>query len=169
MEVFEAARTMLAVRRYQAKPVPEAVLRRVLEAGRLTGSSINLQPWAFVTVEDREMLKKLAALARSGPYIAQAGAAIVVAVERNSRYGVSDGSRAIQSMLLTAWNEGVGGNWVGFAGMEGVRELMGIPKEMDVLAVLSLGYPAQAAGKGKKNRKALSEIAHKERWGQTWS
>ena len=168
MEVFDAVRTMLAVRGYQDRPVPADLLRRILEAGRLTGSSINLQPWAFVTVQDRETLKRLAALAKSGPYLAQAGAAIVVAVERNSRYGVSDGSRAIQSMLLTAWSEGVGGNWVGFAGMEGVRTLLGIPQELDVLAVLSLGYPAQAVGKGKKKRKALADIAHKERWGQKW-
>lgn len=168
MEVFDAVRTMLAVRRYQDRPVPAALLQRVLEAGRLTGSSINLQPWAFVTLQDRETLQRLAALARSGPYLAQAGAAIVVAVERSSRYGVSDGSRAIQSMLLTAWSEGIGGNWVGFAGMEGVRELLGIPPEMDVLAILSLGYPAQTAGKGIKKRKALAEIAHNERWGKKW-
>lgn len=166
MEVFEAVRTMLAVRRYQEKPVPAAILTRVVEAGRLTGSSMNLQPWAFITVRDRETLKKLAAQAKSGPYLAEAGAAIVVAVERSSHFGVSDGSRAIQSMLLTAWSEGVGGNWVGFAGMEGVRTLLGIPQEMDVLAVLSFGYPAQATGKGKKNRKTLADVAHRERWGQ---
>ena len=169
MEVFEAVRTMLAVRRYQDKPVPEAVLRRVIEAGRLTGSSMNRQPWAFLAVQDRETLKKLAVQAKTGPYVAEAGAAIVVAVERSSKFGVSDGSRAIQSMLLAAWSEGVGGNWVGFAGMEGVRTLLGIPAEMDVLAVLSLGYPAQKVGKGKKDRKALSDVAHRERWGQKWA
>ena len=168
MEVLAAIRTMLAVRSYQDRPVPTALLQRILEAGRLTGSSLNLQPWAFVTVQDRETLKQLAGLAMSGPYVAQAGGAIVVAVDRNSRYGVSDGSRAIQSMLLTAWSEGVGGNWVGFAGMEGVRELLGVPTEMDVLAVLSLGYPAQRIGKGIKKRRDLADIAHKEHWGQRW-
>ena len=168
MDVYEAVRTVLAVRRYQDKPVPEVVLQKVLEAGRLTGSSINLQPWAFVVVQDKATLAKVAAAAKSGPYIAQAPAAIAVAIERSSRYGVSDASRAIQAMVLTAWSEGVGSNWVGFGGMDGVRELLNIPAHMDVLAVLSLGYPAQRLGAGKKNRKALSEVAHRGRWGVPW-
>ena len=168
MDTFEAVRTMLAVRRYQDKAVPDEVVRRILEAGRLTGSSINLQPWHFITVQDRETLSKIGGLVRSGSYTAQAAFAVVVALEKGSQYGVSDGSRAVQSMLLTAWSEGVGSNWVGFRGMDGVRTLLGIPAEMEVLAVLPFGYPAQAVGKGKKKRKALAEVAHRERWGQAW-
>jgi nitroreductase len=47
MEVFDAVRTLLAVRNYQDKPVPPEVVRRIIEAGRLTGSSMNRQPWHF--------------------------------------------------------------------------------------------------------------------------
>ena len=96
MEVFEALRTLLAVRRYQEKAVPEATVRRIVEAARLTGSAMNAQPWHFVVVQDREVLRKLGALARSGPYVAQAPLAIAVAVER-SKYAMSDASRAIQA------------------------------------------------------------------------
>ena len=53
MEVFEAVRTVLAVRRYGTKPVPAEIVRRIVEAGRLSASSINLQPWHFVVVEER--------------------------------------------------------------------------------------------------------------------
>ena len=94
MEVFEGIRTLLAVRRYQDKPVPDAIVRKILEAGRLTGSAMNLQPWHFIVVRDRETLKKLGGLARSGPYIAQAPLAIVIATDK-SRFAVSDASRAI--------------------------------------------------------------------------
>ena len=166
MDVFEAIRTMLAVRTYQDKPVPEATLRRVVEAGRLTGSAKNVQPWHFVVVQERETLRQLGKLARTGAHTAQAAAAIVVAVDK-SPFAVSDASRAIQSMLLAAWGDGVGGNWVGFGGLEEVRALLGIPSSLDVLAILPLGYPAGVVGRGKKRRKALGAVAHRERYGRS--
>src|SRR6476659_4912032 len=109
MEVFEAIRTVLAVRKFQETAVPSEVVLRIVEAGRLTASSMNGQPWHFIVVQDPGTLRQLGALARTGPYIAQAPLAIVVAVDKTP-YAVSDASRAIQSMLLAAWDEGVGGN-----------------------------------------------------------
>jgi len=168
VDVFDAIQTLLAVRQYQDKPVPERVTRKVVEAGRLTASGMNSQPWHFVVVQDRDSLRQLGTLVKTGPYIAGAPVAIVVAVDRTP-LAVSDASRAIQDMLLTAWSEGVGGNWSGFGSLTGVGELLGIPAELDVLAVLPLGYPAASIGKGKKNRKPLSEVAHREHWGQPFS
>ncbi|MGH2559718.1 MAG: nitroreductase family protein [Thermomicrobiales bacterium] len=168
MDVFDAIRTLLAVRSYQDRPVPEHVIRRVLEAGRLSASAANRQPWHFVVVQDRDVLRQLAALVPSGPYIAQAPLAIVVAVDRTP-WTVSDVSRAIQSMLLTAWSEGIGGNWSGFGPIEGIGAFLGIPADLDVLAVLPLGYPADAVGRGKKHRKPLDQIAHQERWGRPFA
>lgn len=166
MEVFEAVRTILAVRRYQDRPVPADVVRRIVEAGRLTGSSMNGQPWHFIVVENRETLRQLGALARSGPYTAQAALAIVVAIDEKSRFAVSDGSRAIQSMLLTAWAEGLGSNWVGFQGLTEIKALLGVPETIGILAVLPFGYPVQSIGHGRKKRKPLAEVAHRERFGQ---
>lgn len=168
MNVFDAVRTVLAVRSYQDKPIPPDVVHQILEAGRLTGSSMNLQPWHFIVVEERATLEALGALARTGPYVAQAPLAIIVAVEK-TRFGVSDGSRAIQSMVLTAWSEGIGSNWIGFSGMQPVNELLGIPDDLDVLAVLAFGYPAQKLGKGIKQRKPLSQVAHRGWFGQAYS
>jgi nitroreductase len=165
MEVFEAVRTVLAIRSYQDKTVPPDLVRRIIEAGRLTGSSMNRQPWHFIVVEDRDTLRQLGAVAQTGPYIAEATLAIVVAIERTT-FSVSDASRAIQSMILTAWSEAVGSNWVGFFGLDEVKLLLSIPDELEVLAIVPFGYPAQAVGKGKKHRKRLSEVAHRERFGQ---
>jgi nitroreductase len=165
MEVFEAVRTVLAVRGYRDKPVPAKIVQRIVEAGRLTGSSMNRQPWHFIVVQDRNTLRQLGALAKTGPYTGQAALAIVVVIQRTP-FSVSDGSRAIQSMMLTAWSEGVGSNWVGFMGMTEVKKLLGMPDNLDVLAIIPFGYPARPVGKGKKNRKPLSEVAHLERFGQ---
>lgn len=157
MDTFESVRTVLAVRGYQDKPVAREIKDRVLEAARLTASSQNRQLWHFILIEERAALQQLAAVAKTGPYAAQAAFAVVVVVQPNTT-GVSDGSRAIQSMILTAWGDGVGSNWVGFAPMPEVNKLLGIPETLDVLAVIPFGYPAKAVGKGKKNRKAPEEV-----------
>jgi nitroreductase len=93
----------------------------------------------------------------------------VVASEKTP-FAVSDGSRAIQDMVLTAWSDGIGSNWVGFVGgLDSVKPVLGIPDDLDVLAILPLGYPDRAVGKGKKNRKPLAEVAFRERYGQPYS
>jgi nitroreductase len=60
----------------------------------------------------------------------------------------------------------VGSNWVGFGGLEDVKALLGIPARLDLLAILPLGYPAGAVGKGRKDRKPLGTVAHRERFGE---
>ena len=168
MDVFEAVRTVLAVRAYQDRPVSADVVRRIVEAGWLTASSKNGQPWHFIVVENRETLRTLGGIARSGPYTAQAALAVVVAIER-TRFAVSDASRAIQSMILTGWAEGVGSNWVGFQGLTEVKALLGIPDAVVVLAIVPFGYPSQPVGRGKKRRKPLGQVAHRERFGQPFA
>jgi nitroreductase len=164
--VFDTVRTVLAVREYQDKEIPRDVLGRIVEAAHLTASAGNGQPWHFVVVRDRQELRDVGGLVRTGPYIPDAAAAVVVAYERESKYGISDGSRAIQSMVLTAWADGVGSNWAGFAGGLGeVRAYVGLPDTFEVLAVVPFGYPARPVGKGKKNRKPLAQVASDGRFG----
>jgi nitroreductase len=126
---------------------------------------MNAQPWHFIVVEKRETLQALGALARTGPYVAQAPLAIIVAVAKTP-LAISDASRAIQSMVLTAWAAGLGSNWVGFSQLEPIKTLLGIPEELDVLAVLPFGYPTAEIGQGKKKRKPLGEVASREHFGQ---
>jgi nitroreductase len=163
-QVFEAARTVLAVREYQDKELPDDVVRRIAEAAHLTASASNAQPWHFVVVRDRERLGKLASMLRTGPYVASASGAVIVAYEKENRLAVSDASRAIQSMILTAWGDGVGSNWVGFAGMDAVRKEFGLPDAYDVLAVVPLGYPKRKIV-GKKRRKPFNQVVSAERFG----
>ena len=80
---------------------------------------------------------------------------------------MSDASRAIQSMMLVAWADGVGSNWAGFVGaLEEVGRVLSIPSELDVLAVVPFGYPAVPVGRGKKQRKPLRVVVSRERYGQ---
>ena len=156
---------MTAVREYQDKPVPDETLRRIVEAAHLTASAGNRQPWHFILVKDREQLRKLGSLMRTGPYIANAAAAVIVAYERDNRAAITDASRAIQSMMLAAWGEGVGSNWTGLMGIDAVREEFGVPESFDVIAVMPLGYPKRKVI-GKKKRKSFNEVVSAERFGQ---
>ena len=113
MEVHEAIRTVLAVREFQSKSVPTNAVHRIIESARLTASSQNGQPWDFVVVQNRDTLSELGSLVSSGPSNAQAAFAVIVAIDKSSPFGISDASRAIQSMVLTAWSEGIGSNWTG--------------------------------------------------------
>ena len=165
MKVYDAVRTVLAVRQYQDKPVPPEVVQRILAAAHLTASSMNLQPWHFILVDDKAGLQQLGSLAKTGPYIAGAALAVVVVIE-DTKFSVSDGSRAIQDMILTAWSEGVGSNWVGFTGgLSAVKPVLGIPPEMDILAIIPFGYPAKKVGLGRKNRKPAGEVLYHGRFG----
>ena len=69
-------------------------------------------------------------------------------------------------MMLVAWAEGVGSNWVGFSGLDAVKPLLDIPATLDVLAIVPFGYPARPVGRGRKQRKTLREVAHHERFGR---
>ena len=165
-EVFEAVRTLLAVREYADREIPEDIVRRIVEAGRLTASGSNVQPWHFILVRERAALRKLGGLVRTGPYTATAAAAVIVAYEKDKgEIGLSDASRAIQSMMLSAWGDGIASNWTGFAGrLEVVGKEFGVPDTHEVLAVVPFGYPKQRVI-GRKKRKPLSEVASAERFG----
>jgi len=166
MQVYDTVRTVLAVRQFQDRSVSPQVVRKIVESAWLTGSSMNRQPWNFIVVEDREVLIQLGAIAKTGPYIAQAAFAVVVVIA-DSVGAISDASRAIQSMVLTAWSEGVGSNWVGFHGMlEGVKPLLAIPPELAVLAIIPFGYPVKVIGLGKKKRKPFGEVVHRDQFGK---
>ena len=165
MDVYDTVRTVLAVRAFQNKPVPQKIIRRIVESAWLTASSKNDQPWHFIVVEDRTMLEKLGQAVRTGPYIAQAAFAVAVGMEK-SIYAVSDVSRAVQSMILTAWSEGVASNWTGFGGLIEVGKLLSVPPEIEIMAVIPFGYPVKKIGKGRKNRKPFGQVVHRGRFGQ---
>lgn len=167
MNVFEAVRTLLAVRSYQEREVPEEIIRQVLEAARLTASSTNKQEWDFILVRDRDRLQELGRLASSGGYIAGAAFAIALLVGEY-RSAPIDAGRAAQDMMLTAWSHGVGSNWVGNVGTEEIRTFLKVPADRVVQTILPFGYPKEDLGEGIKDRKPLAEVAHAERYGQPY-
>src|SRR5262244_3212066 len=103
MDVRLAVASRREVRHYAPEPLPDEVVTRILDAGRLAGSARNRQPWRFVIVEDDDRRARLAEAVYEPTNVR--GARLVVAIV--GRSGL-DAGRCAQNMLLSAWNEGVG-------------------------------------------------------------
>ena len=168
MEVYECIRTRRTWRDYKPDPVPERVIRKILRAGRWSPSSTNSQPWNFIVVTDPDTIAELGRIATQGPFIATAPLVIAIAMADALRPHL-DAGRALQQMELTAWDEGLGTCFVGLraeAQQVAIKELLGIPPELELITVLPFGYRAERpAGRVGTPRKPLAEIAHRERFG----
>ncbi len=165
MDVFECVRGRMTIREFEPDPVPEPTVRKLLQAGRWAPSSRNRQPWRFVVVRDKDTLRRLAGIAPSGRFIADAPMAIAIVMEDADSPDL-DAGRALQQMELVAWSEGLGTCFVGLPTEEQkrrVKDLLGIPEPMDLITVLPFGYRARTP-RGKR-RRPLSEIAHDGRFG----
>ena len=132
MDTFLAIASRRETRDYAATPIPEDVVQRILDAGRLAGSSKNTQKWEYVVVSDNEALSKC--VYAPGNVL---GATLVVAIAGTA--GGIDVGRAAQNMLLAAWNDGVGSCPNGIKDAEGAERIVGAP----VSIVLTFGYPAK--------------------------
>ncbi len=172
MDVHEAVRTRLTVRQFKPDPVPDEVVHKILEAARLAPSSQNLQPWHFIVIRNRETLQRLGQIASSGGFVSDAPMAIAIAMDNADRPDL-DAGRSLQQMELVAWEEGLGTCFVGLRVAEQnqkVKELLGIPDNLVLITLLPFGYRLDNVNgtRGVRSRKALSEIAHNERFGTSF-
>jgi nitroreductase len=169
MEVYQCIRTRTTVREFKPDPVPNAVVTKMLRAARWAPSARNRQPWHFIIIRDPDTLAQIGRIASSGAFIGRAPLAIAVAMDNANRPEL-DAGRALQQLELVAWAEGVGGCVAGIRGEENrkVKELLQVPDAMELVTVMAFGYPTDDATSRGKRRKPLSEIAHRERFGQRY-
>jgi nitroreductase len=153
-------------RRYADRELPDEVVERILDAGRLAGSANNRQPWTFVVVEDPEARARLAELVYAPDNVK--GAKLVVAVAASGKGPVAfDSGRAAQNMLLAAWAEGVGATPNGMPDPEAVGRLLDLAENERPYIVLTFGYPATPRDpasqtpeewSNRANRKPLTQV-----------
>ena len=171
MEVYECLKSRRTVRRFRSDPVPDEVVRRILQAARWAPSSRNQQPWHLVVISDRAVLAKIGGVATSGSFIAEAPMAIAVIMD-NADTPELDAGRALQQMELMAWSEGLGTCFVGLPGDDMIREiksLLGVPHHLELITVMPFGYRQQESSGRGAPRKPLSQMAHRERFGQEFT
>ena len=170
MNVSEAIRTKRAVRKFTETPLPDEVVRTILNAGRRSQSSKNSQAWQFIAMRDKEILKAFSTCGEWAGHIA--GAALAVAIltpdplEKFQR--LFDAGQAAAYMQLAAWELGVGSCLASIYEVEKAREVLGFPSDWYVRFALSFGYPAEetklSAPPQKGGRLPLDEVVHWDRW-----
>ena len=169
MDVYQAIKSRRTVRDYKPDPIPQELLKKILQAARWAPSSSNTQKWSFIVIQDRDTLTKLGEIAKQGPFVAQAPLCIAVVMDDAPRPQL-DAGRALQQMGLVALFAGCGMCFVGVREedqQKAVKELFGIPEQMELITLLPFGYRADTPKPTGTPRKAMNEIIHWERYGGT--
>ena len=150
-------------RSYRGQPVSEDTLGRILQAGRMAGSSKNTQPWRFVVLRDASRKAELAACGQFAQHVPSAP--LVIAVVLTPGGGAFDAGRAAQNMMLAAWAEGITSCPVAMHDRECAARVLGLPEDHQVAMVLTLGYPESKESLHRGiARTPLSDLVHEERW-----
>jgi nitroreductase len=171
METWDAIRARRNVRVFEERPIAEADLDRILEAGRRAPSSRNWQPWDFVLVTERSELVELAKVWRGAAHVAQAAAVIVclgpvLEDERKQGWLQYDHGQATMAMAVVAADLGIGSSHAAIEDQALLRRLLGAPEDRFGVSLLSLGYPADRplVPIRKPDRRPFDEVVHRGRW-----
>jgi|Deesub1362A_J573_1020465.scaffolds.fasta_scaffold00618_27 nitroreductase len=165
--------TRRSIRDYSEKEISEEDLQKILRAGFQAPTAANEQPWHFIVVRRRDLLEKIA---ESHPYakmLKKASAAIIVCADpKRSRFPYrlwdQDCSAATQNILLAARILGIGSVWIGIYPREDfdrdVKEILGIPTEIVVFSIISLGYPKSESEFREAEDRFKEDRIHRDGW-----
>lgn len=176
-EVLRAIRGRRSVIRFTEQAVTDDELAAILEAGRWAPSYINSQPWEFLVVRDPKTRLRMSEILRritvAWQGFATAPVSIVVMADpaRDPRHLAEDGAAAVQNMALAAHSLGLATFWAGLHAVpetkgsaeSELKEALGIPPALQLVAVLPVGRPAYEAA---SSRRPLSEFVHLESYGR---
>jgi nitroreductase len=172
MNVWEAINSVRVIRDFADRPLSAEHEALILNAARRTGSSKNEQTWAFIVIRDRNHLRELTGVGKYADHLAGAAMAVALVTPdesagwRNTR--MWDLGRAAQSMVLAAWELGIGSAPATVFEQELAARLLGLPADRRCNYLLSFGYPADTsqltAPNKRGGRKPLDAVVHEERW-----
>lgn len=178
-ELYALYRTRQSDRKFSATPIPQEVLRRIVENALLAPSATNQQPWSLVVVSDPEMSHRVGKavvkrMTKMNQFATEAPVHILVVAERGNwlasigksvvklDYRPIDLGILVAHLVLAAQAEGVGSCVLGWFNEEAVRKEVGIPKSKKIALDIVLGYSEQATR--EKKRKDPKSILHWDKW-----
>jgi nitroreductase len=173
VDVFTAIASARAVRRFDLRPLAADQLEHILEAGRLSPSSKNEQRWSFIVCSDREHLQQLSKIGDYAGHVAHAAAAIAIVVPESDvdweRESIAfDAGQCARTMMLAAWELGIGSCHASVYDEPLTRQLLGYPAGMRCDLLISVGHPADPATLTRpippSARRPMAELLHRERW-----
>ena len=171
MDVLEAIKGRRSIRAFQSKEIPEEMAEKLIDMARRAPSAGNIQPWEFIVIRKPEIKRRLAEAALDQTFIEEAPIVIVVCADENSSsqgYGIrgktlyclQDTAAATQNILLAAYSFGLGTCWIGAFREEEAREILKIPYGVRPVAIIPIGYPAEAPP--PSSRRPINQIVHYE-------
>lgn len=170
MKFIELAEKRCSIRSYKPDPVPDEQLNEVLEAGRLAPTACNLQPFQFVVVRTQEKLAELAE-GYPGDWFKEAPTVIAICTQSSKAWKRKyderclidvDAAIAADHMTLAAADIGLGTCWVGAFDPKIVRKVLGIPRTVEPLILLTLGFSNETGR--PKIRQPLEKLVRYESW-----
>ena len=169
--LYDIVRTKRDVRAFADRPIPDEILRRILQAGRMAGSAKHAEPCRFVVLRDRQHRADLAACGDFTAHLARAPVAVAIVTLPDAgqwepvRATSFDAGRAAQNMMLVAWAHGVGSCPVTMHRHEDAARVLALPPGHRVTWVVAFGYPLDEIERPRRPRRPLTEYIHEERWG----
>lgn len=166
MDALTAILSRRVMRAFADEPAEPDKLARIVDAGRHAMSARNLQPWQFVVICDRNMLRQLGELCSTGRFVSQAPAAIAVLKDlSNTRWADVDCAQAVQNMANAAWALGLGTCWVGNFEADKIGALLAVPPGWAIFTILPFGYSDPANPAQSRPLKPRAQVVHSERVG----
>ena len=170
MNVFGAICIRRSIRKYKSDDVEKKKLERIIEAGRLSPSAVNKQPWHFIVVTDPSIKESLRT-SYGQSWFVNAPIKIVVCADPGAAWVRRDGeefwkvdaSIAMQNMILCATEEDLGTCWICAFKDKPARKVLKIPDNIQIVAMTPLGY-ADESKETVTDRKPLKDIIHHECW-----
>ncbi len=171
MDFDDVIRERKSVRKYKSDPIPDEVLERILEAGRIAPSAKNIQPWHFIVIKNREIKEKIAEASRGQYFLAEADVILCGCALEDIAWGKMGGymssfavdlAIALEHMILAATNEGLGTCWIGAFDEKAVKDILGVPKNVRIVGLTPIGYAAEYPK--DRGRKTLKEIVSYDKY-----
>ena len=164
MDAYKAITTKRDRREYEARPLPEESVRRILQAARMAGSGSNRQPLRYIAIRDKAVVEALAPSGRGTTPLRQAPLAVAIIATAGGAGGFDVG-RAAQNMMVAAWSEGIISCPQGLQDQEVARKALGFPEDHTLAMAIAFGYPEPGSPKGRgQARLPFEEIVHWYRW-----
>ena len=162
LDIIEIIKNRRSVRKFTSEPVSEELIVKILEAGRWAPSGLNNQPWRFAVITDSGLRKEISGLTHCTKIVLGAQVLIAVFLDAGKSYhrekDIQATGACLQNMLLESHSLGLGAVWLGeiIKSSEQIRELLGLGRELELMAVVALGYPDEKPKSVK--RKTLNEL-----------
>ena len=153
-----------SVRKYQNTPVSDDVVKEVFECARLAPSAINIQPWIFGAIRDKEMLKAIAELTDHASFIADAPICFAVFGDVSQTYYLEDCCAATENIIICLQGHGIGSCWVAGdkkAYVDAITSLLKVPEPYKLVSLIPAGIPAEISMPPKKE---VDDITFFEVW-----